>query len=153
MPTGLSVNPFAHRLYVPLGNDEVEIFDTKTNSYLSTTIVGSADSFAAVNFITNNVYVTDAATGPSTIGVLTESGAVTTTVPVGDTPYGLDVDPIKNRIYVASTALNTITAVDGKTNTATATVTNVPATFVAVNYLTEKIYVSGSNSLTVLTEK
>lgn len=153
MPTGLSVNPFAHRLYVPLGNDEVEIFDTKTNSYLSTTTVGSADSFAAVNFITNNVYVTDAVTGPSTIGVLTESGAVTTTVPVGDTPYGLDVDPIKNRIYVASTALNTITAVDGKTNTATATVTNVPATFVAINYLTEKIYVSGGNSLTVLTEK
>ena len=153
MPTGLSVNPFAHRLYVPLGNDEVEIFDTKTNSYLSTTTVGSADSFAAVNFITNNVYVTDAVTGPSTIGVLTESGAVTTTVPVGDTPYGLDVDPIKNRIYVASTALNTITAIDGKTNTATATVTNVPATFVAVNYLTEKIYVSGGNSLTVLTEK
>lgn len=153
MPTGLSVNPFAHRLYVPLGSDEVEIFDTKTNSYLSTTTVGSADSFAAVNFITNNVYVTDAVTGPSTIGVLTESGAVTTTVPVGDTPYGLDVDPIKNRIYVASTALNTITAIDGKTNTATATVTNVPATFVAVNYLTEKIYVSGGNSLTVLTEK
>lgn len=153
IPTGLSVNPFADRLYVPLGNGEVEIFDTKAKTYLSTTTVGSADSFTAVNLITGNVYVTDAVTGPSTIAVLTQSGAVTTTVPVGDTPYGLDVDPITNRIYVASTALNTLTAVNGKTNTATATVTNVPATFVAVNYATAKIYVSGGNSLTVLTEK
>ena len=152
-PTGLSVDPFTHRLYVPLGNSEVEIFDTKTNSLLSTTTVGSADSFAAVNLITGNVYVTDAITGPSTIAVLTQSGTVTTTVPVGDTPYGLDVDPLTNRVYVASTALNTVTAVDGKTNTATGIAVNVPATFVAVNFVTSKVYVSGGNSLTVLTEK
>ena len=152
-PTGLAVNPFAHRLYVPLGDSEVEIFNTKTDAYVSTTTVGSADSFAAVNLVTGNLYVTDAATAPSTIAVLTQSGAVTTTVPVGDTPYGLDVDPITNRIYVASTALNLITAVDGKTNTAAATVTNVPANFVAVNFVSEKVYVSGGNSLTVLTEK
>ena len=152
-PTGLSVAPFTHRLYVPLGNNEVDIFDTKADSYLSTTTVGSADSFAAVSLLTGNVYVTDAVTGPSTIAVLAKSGTVTTTVPVGDTPYGLDVDPITNHIYVASTALNVVTAVDGKTNTVTATVTNVPATFVAVNYFTSKVYVSGGNSLTVLTEK
>lgn len=152
-PTGLTVNPFAHRLYVPLGNSAVEIFDTKTNSFLSTTTVGSADSFAAVNLVTGNVYVTDAVTGPSTIAILTQSGTVTTTVPVGDTPYGLDVDPLTNRVYVASTALNVVTAVDGKTNTAIATVSNVPAAFVAVNYITSKVYVSGGNSLTVLTEK
>jgi len=152
-PTGLSVNPFLHRLYVPLGNDEVEIFNTKTDSFLSTTTVGSADSFAAVNFVTGNVYITDAVTGPSTVAVLTQDGKITTTVPVGDTPYGLDVDPITNRIYVASIALNTITAIDGKTNVVTENVSNVPATFVAVNFLTSKVYVSGGNSLTVLTEK
>lgn len=152
-PTGLSVNPFLHRLYVPLGNEEVEIFDTKTNSFVSTTTVGSADSFAAVNPVTGNVYVTDAVTGPSTIAALTQTGVVTATVPVGDTPYGLDVDPITNRIYVASTALNVVTAVDGKTNTVAGSVPNVPATFVAVNFVTSKVYVSGSNSLTVLTEK
>jgi DNA-binding beta-propeller fold protein YncE len=152
-PTGITVNPFLKRLYVPLGDNEVEIYDTETKSAVSTTTVGSADSFAAVNLITGNVYVTDAVTGPSTIAVLTGSGAVTTTVPVGDTPYGLDVDPFTNRIYIASTALNVVTAVNGKTNAVTATVTNVPAAFVAVNYVTEKVYVTGGNSLTVLTEK
>jgi DNA-binding beta-propeller fold protein YncE len=151
-PVGLSVNPFNHRLYVPLGDGSVDIFDTRLRSLLSTTTVGSADSFAAVNLVTGNVYVTDALNGPSTIGVLTASGAVTTTVPVGDTPYGLDVDPLTNRIYVSSTALDTVTVVDGKTNTATATVTNIPAGFIAVNLVTSKVYVSGGSSLTVLKE-
>jgi DNA-binding beta-propeller fold protein YncE len=151
-PVGLSVNPFNHRLYVPLGDGSVDIFDTRLRSLLSTTTVGSADSFAAVNLVTGNVYVTDALNGPSTIGVLTASGAVTTTVPVGDTPYGLDVDPLTNRIYVSSTALNTVTVVDGKTNTATATVTDIPAAFIAVNLVTSKVYVSGGSSLTVLKE-
>ena len=137
-PTGISVNPFTRRLYVPLGNSEVDIFDTKANTYLSTTTVGSADSFAAVKLVTGNVYVTDTVTGPSTISVLTQSGTVITTVPVGDTPYGLDVDPFTNRIYVASTALNVVTAVDGKTNTVIANVPDVPAAFVAVNYVTSK---------------
>jgi DNA-binding beta-propeller fold protein YncE len=152
-PTGLSVNPFLHRLYVPLGDNQVDIFDTRDNTYFSTTTVGSALSFAAVNLITGNVYVTDAVTGPSTTAVLTPSGTVTTTVPVGDTPYGLDVDPFTNRIYVASTALNVVTAINGKNNTVTGTITNVPAAFVSVNFATEKVYVSGGSSLTVLTEK
>jgi DNA-binding beta-propeller fold protein YncE len=153
IPTGLSVNPFLHRLYVPLSDSGVDIFDTRQRSLLSTTAVGSADSFAAVNVVTGNVYVTDAVSGPSTIAVLNHSGAITTTVPVADTPYGLDVDPLTNRIYVSSTALDAISVVDGKTNTATATVPNVPAAFVAVDFVTSKVYVSGGNSLTVLTEK
>jgi DNA-binding beta-propeller fold protein YncE len=151
-PVGLSVNPFNHRLYVPLGDGSVDIFDTKQRSLLSTTTVGSANSFAAVNLVTGSVYVTDAVTGPSTISVLNQSGAVTTTVPVGDTPYGLDVDSITNRTYVSSTALDTVTVVDGKTNTVTATVVGIPSAFVAVNILTSKVYVSGGSSLTVLKE-
>ena len=149
-PIGLAVNLFLHRLYVPLGNGAVDIFDTKQRSLLSTTTVGSADSFAAVNLVTGNVYVTDTVSGPSTIAVLNQSGSVTTTVPVGDTPYGLDVDPLTNRVYVSSTALDTLTVVDGKTNTATATLVNVPSAFVAVNFVTSKVYVSGSSSLSGL---
>lgn len=152
-PVGLSVNPFLHRLYVPLGYGAVDIFDTKQRSLLSTTGVGSADSFAAVNVVTGKVYVTDAVSGPSTIAVLNQNGAVTNTVPVGDTPYGLDVDPLTNRIYVGSTALDTVTTVDGKTNTVTAAVANVPSAFAAVNFLTSKVYLSGGTSLTVLKER
>jgi len=152
-PTGLVVNPFNQRLYVPLGNSEIDIFDVKKKTLLGEATFGSAASFAAVNLVTSDVYVTDSAIGPSTTGVLDKNGSVVTSVPVGDTPYGLDVDPLTNRVFVASTALNTITVINGKTNTVTATVQGVPATFVAVNLLTERVYVTGGNSLTVLTEQ
>lgn len=152
-PTGLAVNPFNHRLYVPLGDSGVDVFDTKQRTRLNTTVVGSADSFAAINLVTGKVYVTDSASGPSTISVLDQNGAVTASVPVDDTPYGLDADPLTNRIYVSSLALDSVTVVDGKTNTELSTVAGVPSSFIAVNFLTSKVYVSGGTSLTVLTEK
>ena len=152
-PVGLSVNPFLHTLYVPLNDSSVDVFNTKTNSLVSTTTVGGADSFAAVNLATGNVYVTDSEAGPSTTAVLNSAGTVQTTVPVGDTPYGLDVDPFTNLVFVASTALNNVTVINGKTNTVQATLPNVPATFVAVNFASQRVYVSGSTGVTVLTEK
>ena len=152
-PVGLAVNPFRHTLYVPLNDSSVDVFDTKAKSLLSTTTVGGADSFAAVNLATGNVYVTDAEAGPSTTAVLNTAGTVQTTVPVGDTPYGVDVDPFSNLVFVASTALNNVTVINGATNTVQATVANVPATFVSVNFFSHLVYVSGSNGVTVLTEK
>ncbi|HEX3437291.1 MAG TPA: YncE family protein [Pseudacidobacterium sp.] len=151
-PTGLVVNPFNQLLYVPLGNSTIDIFNLRKKEVREVTF-GTATSFAAVNLSTNNLYVTDSVIGPSTVGVFDRSGTAITSVPVGDTPYGLDVDPFTNLVFVSSTALNEITAINGKTNTVTSTVSGVPATFVAVNPVTEKVYVTGGNSLTVLTEK
>ena len=152
-PVGLAVNPFLHTLYVPLNDSSVDVFDTKAKSLISTTTVGGTDSFAAVNLATGNVYVTDAEAGPSTTAVLNSAGTVQTTVPVGDSPYGLDVDPFTNLIFVASTALNNVTVINGKTNAVQTTLSNVPATFVSVNYFSHLVYVSGANGITVLTEK
>jgi YVTN family beta-propeller protein len=152
-PVGLAVNPFLQTLYVPLNDSSVAIFDTRTKSLLSTTTFGGADSFAAVNLLTGNVYVTDAEAGPSTTAALDKDGVVEATIPVGDTPYGLDVDPVTNLVFVASTALNNVTVIKGKTNEVKATVANVSATFVAANFFTQLVYVSGSNGVTVLTEK
>ena len=152
-PVGLSVNPFLHTLYVPLNDSSVDVFDTHSKSLLSTTTVGGADSFAAVNLVTGNVYVTDAEAGPSTTAVLNAAGEVQTTVPVGDTPYGLDVDPFTDRVFVASTALNNLTVINGSTNAVQTTIPNVSASFVSVDFFSHLVYVSGSNGVTVLTEK
>lgn len=152
-PVGLAVNPFLHTLYVPLNDSSVDVFDTKAKSLLSTTTVGGADSFAAVNLATGHVYVTDAEAGPSTTAVLNSAGTVQTTVPVGDTPYGVDVDPFTNLVFVASTALNNVTVVNGKTNAVKTTIPNVSATFVSVNFFSHLVYVSGANGITVLNEK
>lgn len=142
-PTGITLNPFLTRLFTPLGNDQVDIFDVRKNILRATTTVGSASSFAAVNWVTGNVYVTDSLSGPSTVGVLDKNGVLVTTVPVGDTPYGVDVDPTTNRIFVASAALDNVTVIDGSKNTVLATFPNVPATLLAVNFSTHKVYVPG----------
>ncbi len=152
-PSGLAVNPFLNELYVPLGNNMVEVFSTRTGKVLATAAAGASDVFAAVNLSTGNVLVTNSLAGPSTTEVLDRNGESLASVPVGDTPYGLDVDPFTDLAFVASTALNNVTVIDGKTNTARATVSNVSASFISVNFSTGLVYVSGSNGVTVLTEK
>jgi YVTN family beta-propeller protein len=152
-PYGLAINPFNHRLYVPLASDALEVIDVCKRTVIATTTFGGNTSFAAVNWATGNVFVTDSVFGPSTTGVFDKNGAVLAAVPVGDTPYGVDVDPVTNLAFVASTGLNNITVIDGSSNTVKATVSGVPANFVAVNFVAAKAYVAGDNVVTVLTEK
>jgi YVTN family beta-propeller protein len=77
---------------------------------------------------------------------------VTATVTVGSEPDVLAVNPITNQIYVANSGGNTVTVIDGASNTpASVTVGTTPAG-VAVNPLTNQIYVanSGGNTVTVI---
>lgn len=68
---------------------------------------------------------------------------VIATVPVGSAPFGLDVNTATNKIYVANTASQSVSVIDGATNAVTTTVTNLPhePTDIAVNSATNKIYV------------
>jgi YVTN family beta-propeller protein len=77
---------------------------------------------------------------------------VTTTVPVGQLPYGVAANEVTNKIYVANRNSNNVTVIDGATNsTATVSVGYYP-TSVAANPLTNKIYVTNghSGSVTVI---
>jgi YVTN family beta-propeller protein len=152
-PFGLTINPLNNRLYVPLGNNQVDVIDACKKTIMATTTFGSSTAFAAVNLATGHVFVTDSVFGPSTTGVLDKNGVLLASVPVGDTPFGLDVDPVTNRVFVASTALNNVTVINGANNTVASTVSGIQANFVAVNIATEKVYLSGDNGVTVITEK
>jgi DNA-binding beta-propeller fold protein YncE len=152
-PVAIAINPINQRLYVPFGDNTTDVIDANKAQILSTTTFGSATAGVAVNFYTGNVFVTDAVAGPSNTGVFDKNGALLATVPVGDTPFGVDVDPVTNLAFVASTALENVTVIDGSTNTVKTTVFDIPAFFVAVNYATQKVYLSGSNGVTVLHEK
>ena len=68
---------------------------------------------------------------------------------------GLDVDPLTHLAYVANASDDTLSAINEKTATVTNTIP-VSSLFLAVNPVTEKIYVSPIDSvmsLTVVTEK
>ena len=70
--------------------------------------------------------------------------AVIATVPAGNGPGAVAVNPVTNKIYVANGTSNNVTVIDGATN-ATTTVTDpnaVGPVALAVNPVTNKIYVA-----------
>ena len=72
---------------------------------------------------------------------------------MGDGPLGVDVDPLTNRAFVVSTLQNQVTIINGATNKLEATVNGIPGLYIAVNIGTQTVYVSGTNGVTVMTEK
>ncbi len=151
-PFGISFNPINHRLYVPYYTSQVQIFDTYTKALLDTATFGSQDVATAVNWVTGNFYVSDNVFGPSTEGALDKNGNVLATVPVNDTPYNVDVDLVKNKVFVLSTGIMALTEIDGATNTVVGVNQGVDADYISVNSLSHKVYVSGNNGVTVLSE-
>ncbi|MBV8675140.1 MAG: YncE family protein [Acidobacteriaceae bacterium] len=155
-PIGIAVNPFACRggkIYVALASGEVDLIDGKTNSITTTATVGTSNANVAVNWATGNAFVTNDVPGPSTVGVLDGDGNVLANVNVGNTPFGVDVDLGTNLAFVTNLGDGTLSVIDGKTNTVSATLP-VTGNFVALNPLTEKVYVGGQdNEVIVISEK
>jgi YVTN family beta-propeller protein len=88
------------------------------------------------------------------LSVAARAQTVTATLPAGNAPLALAVNPLTNRIYAANGGSNNITVIDGATN-ATTTVTDPNALdpcAVAVNPVTNRIYVANadSNNVTVI---
>jgi DNA-binding beta-propeller fold protein YncE len=152
-PAAVALNPILGRLYVPFGTNEVGIVDTHNNFLIKTTEFGSVTVGAASNIVDGNVFVTDQEIGPSQTGVFDATGKLLKSITVDDAPLGVDVDPFTNLAFVVSTALDNVTVIDGATHKVTAVVTGVPGSYVAVNYSSRKVYVSGQIGVTVLGEK
>jgi DNA-binding beta-propeller fold protein YncE len=123
-----------------------------TKQILHTTTFGASTVDAAVNYFNGQVYVTDDETGPSQTGVFEAFGNVLASVPVGDQPLGVDVDPFTNLVFVVSTLQDNVEVIDGSTNTVTATVPGIHGLYVAQNVGSQTVYVSGSTGVTVMTE-
>lgn len=153
-PVAIAINPVLNRLYVPFGSDLTAVVDAGAKKIIATTVFGNQTVGAAANLLTGNVFVTDQeAFGESMLGVFKETGSELASPTIDDGPMGVDVDPITNLAFVASSATNTVDVIDGRNNTVKTSVPNVPAIYVAVNFYTQKVYVSGRTGVTVLTEK
>ena len=118
----------------------------------ATVNVGTGPFSAAVNPVTNKIYVVNRNSNNVTV-IDGATNTVTATVTVGTTPVYVGVNTVTNKIYVSNATSNNVTVIDGSTNTATATVTtggNPDA--VVINPVTNKIYVAnqGGNNVTVI---
>ena len=99
------------------------------------------------------------ATAAATIGALlalplsSAAPAASPTVSVGSHPYGVAVNPSTNTVYVANYGSNSVSVIDGSTNTVTSTVSvgNGPSG-VAANPSTNTVYVAngGDDSVSVI---
>ena len=89
------------------------------------------------------------------VGALPAMGAhvsptVVATIPVGDGPHNVRVNPGTNRIYVSDNSSDALTVIDGATDTVLATIPVGDGPFgVGVNPATNRIYVANCNSGTV----
>ena len=153
-PSGIGVNPSTNKIYVAADSPffNVASIDGSTNTITSTIrTVGIGATSVGVNPNTNMIYVT---TDSNTVSVVKTSGnsySNIANVRVGDSPWGVGVNPITNKIYVANLFSNTVSVIDGATNSVTSTIpvgTNPFA--VAVNPNTNKIYVTLTYSVAVI---
>jgi YVTN family beta-propeller protein len=129
-----------------------------------TTVVTAGFPLAlGVNTATNQIYVTDWVDNLGVDGgnVTVIDGATnnTVTIPVGNGPDSVAVNPLTNTIYIANNSpfsfSGSVSVIDGNTNTVTATIsTGCSLAEVAVNPVTNQIYVvgywAGCNLLTVI---
>src|SRR2546426_1095765 len=163
----VGVNPSTNKIYVAnhggFGGQggAVYVIDGATNSVTGTIPVGGGIQGIGVNPNTNKIYVTsNGFSSPSyrfscssTVSVIDgATNSITSTIPVGNEPNGIGVNPKTNMIYVANflSVAGTVSVIDGATNSVTSTIQvgNGPIG-VDANPTTNKIYVANSNGNTV----
>jgi YVTN family beta-propeller protein len=170
-PSLAVVNSATNRIYVTnsCGNDPncasdgtVTVIDGASNTVIATVVVGGDPAgIAAVNSVTNKIYVVNVCgNDPSchpysgTVSVIDGvSNTVVATVPVGSAPLAVAVNPVTDKIYVVNYCGNgpncafpyapgTVTVIDGVTNNALSVNVGFGPGAVAVNSVTNKIYVA-----------
>ena len=77
---------------------------------------------------------------------------VVTTIATGPAPSAVALNPVTNKIYVASSSGNYVTVIDGATNATTKVAVGTGPNAIGVNTVTNKIYVTNnaSNTMTVI---
>ena len=73
-------------------------------------------------------------------------------IPAGSNPRAIAVDPIANKVYIASEFTNAVIALDGATNATTSIAVGTRPQYIAVNPTNHRVYVSNAAdaSLTVI---
>ena len=169
-PFAVAVNSTTGKAYAANNyTNDVTVIDGKTNK--TTTVKAGAEPTAvAINEKTDKVYVANIKgldkhgnvdpNSPGTITVIDGKTNKTTTVKGALEPFAVGINEKTNKIYVANQGSNDLTVIDGKTNK-TKTIALRPANAtniysgiltpqdVKINTVTNRIYVTGSQSNTV----
>jgi YVTN family beta-propeller protein len=153
-PSAIAVDSATGAVYVADGGD-IAVIDDATNS-VSTTIplpAGTDPVGIAVDSTTNTIYVTnDSATDGGVVVIDGGTNNVTSTVSSGGAvPIGIAVDEATDLIWVADYYGNTVAAISGVTGSVVQSVSVTDARDIAVNPVTDTVYVLSDVSSRALT--
>jgi len=149
-PAGIAVNSKTNRIYVAnSGVGGVTVIDGSTNIPLLLVGTGRGSFRVAVNKTNDRVYVTNPA--DNTVSVIDgATNSVIDTISGINGPYGIGVNELTNHIYVSSHRDGTVSVIDGITGAVVGRISlvsvqpeNALLSGVAVNKVTNRIYVTG----------
>ena len=156
-PCGIAANSLTNKIYVTNSyEDSVTVIDGATNqTQLILFDTGSFPCELAVNPATNKVYV---ANYGGTVAVIDGASNTATVIPVAKLPTHIAINSVTNKTYVGNSesasygSAPTLTVIDGATNQTTLVPLGsaaYPTLDVAVNPLTDKVYVGGGGIVTI----
>ena len=160
-PQAILVNPVTNKIYVAASNGSgivainqdgnVTVIDGRTDRPTDTIAVGRNPFALALNPVTNRIYVANAGIGNNcTVSVIngTTDTAFGSQIVVPQTPIALAVNTVTNKIYVIGIA-NNLGVIDGVSgNLATTTLPATRLSAIAVNPVTNFIYITAQNIVT-----
>ena len=133
-PTGVAVSPDGTRVYVAnKASNTVSVIDAEGKVVVATVPVGTNPVGVAVNSTGTRLYVTNLNGTVSVVNTTTPTPTVVATVAVGPQPYGVALSS-DGAVYVANSD-DTITVIDGATNTVVRTLAVDTAPEIGTHYL------------------
>lgn len=155
-PSGIAINPITNIIYVANeGDSSLSIVDGASNA-IQRISVGSAPSSVAVSTTANRVYVS--AGSDRTVSVLDGVTNSLTSIPMDLNPGAIGIDDLRGRIYVANlsgqtnSGGNVVAVLDARTDAVSLIKGIGGASAIAVNPITDRIYVpnTATNSALVI---
>jgi YVTN family beta-propeller protein len=142
----------------------VSVRSATADTVVSTVVVGSGPCAVAVNPVTNKIYTVNNDNIRCTATMIDGATNSTSTVSVGTDPSAIAVNPVTNKIYIVNTNVyftnsnndidngghtGSVTVIDGADNSNATVDAGILPCAIAVNPVTNKIYVANRDSNTV----
>ena len=143
------VNPLTNKIYL-FATGRYLVINGTTDVIKNVTASSMVATAAAINYMTNKLYVLNNTSGHSTVNIIDSTDAIVSTITVGANPQDIAVNPYTNMIYVANRGpVGIVTAINGDSyETTTIPAGNYPRSL-AINSVTNKVYVADDSAGTV----
>jgi DNA-binding beta-propeller fold protein YncE len=164
--SAVAVDPVTHLVYVTSAvytpfdvHGSVKVIDGRTGKLGDTIATGLGPKAIVVNAATHRLYVTEqtGTDGDLAIAVIdTTTGKLITAVPIGpygdyyDNPFGLAVNAKTNTVYASNPLDGYVYTLDGATNSVRRVAVGGEPGGIAVNTVTNQVFVTGARNVTVL---